>query len=96
MGIQMAVVLFSSELESANATDAFEETDRGQHLATVAFHSERFPLGAWKSSGPFNRRKENMFLNFISGSESLRSFTKLAESMDMGPFLGKLIAAYLL
>jgi hypothetical protein len=60
VGIQTAVVLFSNELESANATDAFEETDRGQHLAAVTFHSERFPLG------PFNRRKENIFLNYIS------------------------------
>jgi hypothetical protein len=64
----MAVVLFSSEAESASATEAFEETDRGQHLATHSFFcSEIFPLGAYKSSCPFNeRKKKKTFLNFIS------------------------------
>jgi hypothetical protein len=43
--MQMALVSFSNVLESASATDVVEEIDRGQHLATVTFHSGIFLLG---------------------------------------------------
>jgi hypothetical protein len=63
----MAVVLFSSVLEKVSATEAFGETERRHHLATLSvFYSEMFPLGAYKSSCPFNKRKKNTFLYFIS------------------------------